>query len=467
MASKGFSVEDWIDRLTPALRNLDEAHQPYLREYLGQTRSVHVVCNWQDRRSAYPLDELQALYLMAHHAKVSGEQDYYAPLCAALDPARHILRSHPTLERVVSQLIGREEFWMEILGSGSLTSLTNLIAGLMARASELSGDRFRAAASELGAFLAPAGQEASVDGLSELDLGCDAVLFYGLTLKESVDIADGVVLLPFESARAFVDESVVWELTPPGAVLHKWESTGVAVRRFRWSPVFRRTGYGGRTKLANPGPYFRHVETFLELLAMAHAAPVLRLATLPGCINRSAGRLLGMGDVKSSYSRGRSAQEFNGWNKCPDLAPKALAEASEAFVDPNVERLSSMAPVIAWLTEALEGHGPYAPEVRFVHVAKALERMYDLPDRGISRELQTRVSWYLETDAQSREEIKQNVKEFYAERSASVHNRKGWASAQRNREAFAKGFDIARRTLFKQLREGPPNSWDELAIRGD
>ena len=90
--------------------------------------------------------------------------------------------------------------------------------------------------------------------------------------------------------------------------------------------------------------------------------------------------------------------------------------------------------------------------------------MYDLPERGISRTLQNRVSGYLGTDSESRERLKQSVKAFYDERSASVHNRKGRPSEQRNRDAFAKGFDIARRTLFKLLDEGPPDNWDELEL---
>ena len=465
MTAGEFSADEWIDRLARALPRLAEAQEPYLQEYYRQNPRVHVVYGGTDcDPPAFPLDDLQALYLMGHHGNASGEQEYYAPLCAVLDPVRSILRSHSTLERVVSRIIDRDEFWMEILSSGSVTSLTNLIAGLMARAAELSGDRFRAAAGELNAFLTPAGEVGSADVLAGLDVGYDAVLFYGLTLKERIEIADGMAMLPFEQARAFLDVSMVKELAPPGAVSHGWRSVGAVVRPFRWRPVFRRTGYEGAQEPDNPGPFFRQASTFLEVLAVAHAAPVLRLATLPHGIHRSAGRLLGGLNPGGSFSRGRSAQEFNGWDKCPDLAQEALAAASEAFADRKSERFGKMAPVIAWLCEALEGDGRFAAELRFVHVAKALERMYDLPERAISRTLQNRVSGYLGSDSESRERLKQGVKAFYEERSASVHNRKGKPSPQRNRDAFAKGFDIARRTLFKLLDEGPPDNWDELEL---
>ena len=114
-----------------------------------------------------------------------------------------------------------------------------------------------------------------------------------------------------------------------------------------------------------------------------------------------------------------------------------------------------MAPVIAWLCEALEGDGRFAAELRFVHVAKALERMYDLPERAISCTLQNRVSGYLGSDSESRERLKQGVKAFYDERSASVHNRKGKPSPQRNLDAFAKGFDIAQKDAVQVIGRRP------------
>ena len=79
-------------------------------------------------------------------------------LCALVrgaEPVRYILISHPTLERVVGRIIGRDEFHMQILNTESATSTTDLIAGLFARVAELQGDHFRAVAGELNAFLAP------------------------------------------------------------------------------------------------------------------------------------------------------------------------------------------------------------------------------------------------------------------------------------------------------------------------
>ena len=54
---------------------------------------------------------------------------------------------------------------MRILNSGSSISAGDLIAGLMARAADLSGDRFRTAAGELNAFLSPSDSKTGVNFL--------------------------------------------------------------------------------------------------------------------------------------------------------------------------------------------------------------------------------------------------------------------------------------------------------------
>ena len=103
---------------------------------------------------------------------------------------RYILFSYPALERVVSRIVGEDQFWIQVLNAGYSISLTDLIA-------ELSGDSFRTAAHELNSFLTPAKGEGSASVSDGLDIGYDAVLFYGLTLKERIEIGDGMALLPF------------------------------------------------------------------------------------------------------------------------------------------------------------------------------------------------------------------------------------------------------------------------------
>ena len=158
MTAEEFSAGDWIDRLAQALPDLAEEQKPYLREYRKHDPRVHFELRGQgDNSSVFRLDDLRDLYAVAFHSYDFDEEKHYAALNAVLNPVRGILRSHPTLAGVMSPIIGRDDFWMQILGSGSSTSLTDLTAGLMARADELPGDGFRTAATELNAFLVTGG----------------------------------------------------------------------------------------------------------------------------------------------------------------------------------------------------------------------------------------------------------------------------------------------------------------------
>ena len=462
MTMAEFAVGDWLDRLAGALHGLAEAQEPYLQEYRQQHPRVYGAGGGRGgNQPAFPLDDLRDLYAIARHSHVFGAQEHYAPLLAVLDPVRYILYWHPTLAPVVGRIVGKDAFWMQILNTGSSTSATDLIAGLMARASELSRDRFRAAATELNAFLSRGGQGESASVLGDLDVGYDAVLFWGLTLKERVEVADGMVMLPFEQVQRFVDRSFVEELAPPGSGFHRWRSVGAVVRPFQWKPAFSRAGYEREPALTNTEPFFREAQTVLELLAVMHATPVLRLATLPYCIDRSASRLLGLERHNGGSHRGHPAQGFNGFDKCPELASEALVEAQEAFENRQDERYGRVAPIVGRLAEALARDGRFQTDDKILDVAIALERLYENErDRGaIGLKLGKRAARFLKTGTEDHERVLQDVQEFYHVRGAIVHKRKQPPSVEEKEKAFTQGFKVARRSVVKVLRDGPPPNW--------
>ena len=465
--SQEFSAGDWIGHLADVLPRLDEVQQSFLKEYWQRNPSIHVVSGGLDSKLVeFPLDDLRDLYAMASRSHTFGEREYYAPLCAVLDPVRHLLMSHPTLAAGIGPVIGRDNFYMHVLRSGQLTSPTNLPAGLMARAAELSGDCFQAA-TEPNAFLTPSSGERNSESVPNgLDIGYHAVLFYGLTLNERIDVTKGITLLPFDQFRPFVDNRLVEELSPPGAGFHDWRSIGAAVSPFRWKPTFHSSDYEGEFEPYGPQPFFWDAQIFLELLSVAHATPVLCLAALAYCINRSAGRLLGGVDYRGAIYRARAAQGFDGFDESPGLAPEVFAEAKEAFDNRASERFGKMAPMIGRLAEALTREGRFAVEDRILDVAIALERMYALDRDEISHKLRTRAAWFLGTDAESRVREMQAVKEFYDMRSAIVHSKKKKPAAEKQRAAFDKGFDVARRSLFRLLCDEPPDDWEKLVIAG-
>ncbi len=80
----------------------------------------------------------------------------------------------------------------------------------------------------------------------------------------------------------------------------------------------------------------------------------------------------------------------------------------------------------------------------------------------ISRKLRSRAANFLATDMERREKIRECVRKFYDVRSDIIHNRTDRLTERRIREAFFSGFDIAQRSLFKLLSEGPPEKWGDL-----
>ncbi len=188
MNSEEFSAGDWIDRLAQELQGLAEAQKPFLRENREyRPREQGAVGERESYARTFTMGELRILYVRARHNIGMGEEERYAPLRAVLDRARYILIAHPALARVIGPIIGRDDFWVQILNAGSSTSPTDLIAGLMARASELPVGGYRVAAAELHGLLTLAVEDGSDGVPDELDIGYDVLLFYGLTLSEKVD----------------------------------------------------------------------------------------------------------------------------------------------------------------------------------------------------------------------------------------------------------------------------------------
>ena len=468
MTSKAFDDGSWIDRLAGALSALAKAQEPYLEAYWQHHPREQEFVNGRDE-TPYPLDDLRTVYSRARRSGLLVGAARYAPLREMIDPARHALLSHPKLERVavVGRPVGENDFWMRILNSGTSVCAADLIAGLMARAAELPGNGFRAAAGELNAFLSPVRDGEASGVLGNLDEGCDALLFWGLTLSERIDLGDNMAILPFAEVRRFVERQVVEKLAPSGAGFHGCRSVGAVVRAFRWRPVFRRKGSFNEPMRVPRGPFFPDARTCLDLLAVSHGLPALPLAAVSNCIDRSAARLLGKESHDPGTDREWAAHGFDGFDLCPALRPEALTEAREAFLNRKSRRFQKMAPFVLRLAKALGRNGRFAAPDKVVDVAIALEGMYELPKQYKSRTLRERVSSYLGTDAEDQEPIKERVRTFYETRSGIVHSGRGEASPSRYGAAFVAGFDLARRSLFKLLHEGPPDNWEIATVTRD
>ncbi len=143
-----------------------------------------------------------------------------------------------------------------------------------------------------------------------------------------------------------------------------------------------------------------------------------------------------------------------------------MLQSIELFKQTDQGRFQRYVPAISRLAEALARDNRHASEDKILDVAIALERMYELDRWKITRKLSTRSSWFLGGDPEERVRVMESVEEFYDLRSEIVHGNTPRPSPERYRNAFDTGFDIAARTLFKLLKEGPPSNWKELDIAG-
>ena len=116
---------------------------------------------------------------------------------------------------------------------------------------------------------------------------------------------------------------------------------------------------------------------------------------------------------------------------------------------------------------ALARDGRLAINDKVVDVAIALEGMYELPRWKKLIRLEHRVSGFLGTAAEEVSRIKENIRMLYETRSDIVHGGSREVSPLRKGAAFVAGFELARRSLFKLLREGVPDNWDEVAAAGE
>ena len=222
-------------------------------------------------------------------------------------------------------------------------------------------------------------------------------------------------MLPFEWARAFVDDELLKDMAPGVVRFRDWRSIGAVVSPFRWKPAFLRRDNLNEPGPESPGPFTRGALEFRELPAV----PIVWLLAVRGYLSRFACSLLGQAHNHDGLQWGRPVHRFD-----PFVAP---------------------------------------PKPR----AEALAQTYELGGGEITQKMRIRAAWYMGENEESRLREMKCVTEFYGVRSDIVHNRKRNASAERYHEAFGKGFDIAARTLFKLLDEGPPGDWDKLVAAGD
>ncbi len=458
------TAEDWVERLAQALTELATTQKRY-RDEFARYRQQRIRMEsdlprprWR-RAFDHPSHDLWDFYWYTCAGKDRYYIGEYSPLCAALTAVRRVLAEHPAWASLVDPSGDRDEFWLQILSHGSPGSLLKVIGGLMARGMEVPRDGFRVAAAELQGLLEPGGDRAQMPVPDNLSVGYHIALFHGLRVHEEVQLTNNITLRPLEQLAAFMNEDILEDIAPEVIRYSDQQSLGALVQPFPWKPEFR----GDLIPLVDRGrAFFNDAEDFVELLALFHATPVICLALIPDCIHPTAAYLLGDSPYNRRWSS--SPRSFDTFAKPIDLRMDALDEARKAFGERQSDNYQDCAPIIARLAEALARRGRFQTEDKILDVAIALERMYELEGGEISFKLKMRAASFLETSTEGRLQVLRDVKKFYDVRSGIVHKRQKPPSAETIAVAFAKGFAVARRSVVKLLRDGPPQDWDELVI---
>ena len=460
MIAKSFEPGAWIDRLSKCLADLAKAHRPHFSGYREpDQRKIVIPVGLRAEDQPFPLDDLRMFYAhLRHELRLNPGVDYQQ-IRAALDTTRHALLSHPQLERVAvsGRTVGENNFWMRIGNSGSSVSAGDLIAGLQARASEVPVDGFRLAAREMNAFLQPI-EDDPAGVLGDLDEGCHALLFYGLTFNRRIEVEDGLSILPAREVLRFVGTDLLENLAPTAA-FYNWDPVGAVVRTYRWRPALSQRGSLDDPTELPPTGFFKDGGVLLDLVSVSHNAPVVPLATISDCIDQRAARLFGRKKHGPGFYQTYGAGDLRRLGEPASLRPKRFDEACELFRKRRTPNYQRMSRFVGLLAKALK-RSTYDDQI--VDVAKALEGMYRIPKQHGLRTLKRRIAGLLGTNDVDRDRIKERVQAFYETRSKMVHGELIEGEPFRKGAAFVSGFGLAQRSLFKFIREGPPASWESL-----
>jgi hypothetical protein len=453
MTTVKFDVESWVERLTRAMQELARVQDDYGAAPYGRRTSGTHGGGFRN-----PSEEFRDLYRRALLQESCTCQERSGPMGAVLTEVQDILSGHPAWAELLESS-GNGEIWFEFPNSAGRKDLLSVVAGLMARGREAGEYGARVACSELALILAPADEADGHPVRDELLTGLHVVLFQGLTFGEEVSIGDDLQIVPFGGLGDYFDMDSLERLAP-GAVKRQAEDfTAAIVKPFRWKPEFPADGPPSRFDKHGIGSLVEDADILIELLALYHAAPAVRVMALTPRVHRRACLLLGSLEDHRGIGGNRRSW-MSGWLSRPVEARRdAIDAAVAAFSDRNGERYRHCAPVIARLVEALARRGRFGADDGILDVAIALERMYRPKDRGIGAQLQRRVAEFLGGDEEERSRTKSEIKHFYDVRSAIIHGPKDGRKRRLLKErpkALRNGLELARGSVVKMLKDGPP-----------
>ena len=451
-----FDEDLWRQSLAGSLVELSQVQEPFLQKYWA-THNYPTRISFNDKdETPFPSDDLLAVYNGARYSAHFGTAEYFAPLTAALNPVRGILRDHPIISRAQGREIPCDEVQVKILNSASLTSHYQLIVGQMSQNPMSTKTGFLRTASELDTLLSAPKPDIGPLRTGALDVGMDIALYYGIRVTKEVDLGEGYSLIPLREIEDYVDREWLREVAPEHVDRRRLEGMFAIAHKFFWHPQIRHkrthSDFGCRMP---PALFHRWAEEFANLLAVLMGNRISRIMTLEGCISNVASELLGQRHRSAAHHKGHSISHlYCGFTELNEADDEYLFEAKSLFSRRSETAYAELASVVSRFAEALSREGRFANEDRILDIAIVFERMFKPTEHGVSQSLQSKAADLLCDNEKDKERIRAEVRHLYNVRSAIIHNPSNSKKRQLLREletAWKEGASIARASLIKKL----------------
>ena len=455
----------WLLDLVRALSRLDNAQAEHVDELAELQQRQHQ----EDRQNPHrfegsdPAGYLRTFYADVCYGQPASAATRYEPLRAALRNAEDVLANHPALAEVLRADERWQEFVVRAFDRDYATSRLNVLAGLLCRASDAGENGFETASRELLTLLDRSLVE-KCDAVDDpLTTGYHIAVFYGLRLSDEVEIAENLHALPLHKTKDILDIEVLRNVAPPSELRDAWEGVGAIVETVPWRPVLFPPS-GGPVREYDMGSFYLDARDFLALLSVYQTTPIVSMAVFPHSTHRTVPLLLGAPRLSGNMLVDTWARGYTSLGDPFELDHNAFEQASGLYSAPDSNRYREYGSVVSRLSEALSRSGRYAEDDRILDVAIALEQMYELDQGEISFKLKIRAACFLKSETKDRLSVFKKVGQLYDARSGIVHRRNKEPSRASKRDAFEAGFDVARESVTKLLREGRPPSWNEVIL---
>ena len=395
---------------------------PFLDWYFSASGYTRIIRNGRDE-TPYPSEAIQKLYDDALFEARYKITETFKKLKTAIDPVRGVLRDHPTLSRALGNNLGQDKFQVGILNHTWMTSLSQLIVGLMEVQDERSKDPFLRPTNDLSTILNLAIQHNDGNVEPSLSKALDVALYHGVRIENEAELGEGYTLVPFEQLQEHIEPEWLNEVAAQQVNWRRLEAVFGIVRRFSWKPRIGNLHNPLNMRTHRPPPLFhRWAAEFANLLSTTLGQRISWLATFEGCIPRRASGLLGSFHGSTQTHNGRSISHlFSAFDEFEIVDPAQIEAVKDLFARRRETDYPEMAAMIQRLAEAHRRDGRLSSEDKILDLAIVFERIFKPRGRSLSRELENAAADLLAEDDAERASIKERMRHFYKVRSAIIH----------------------------------------------